>query len=311
MKAIKNISAIGLGAIGCAYNSKLYDLNPEGLKVIAGGERAERYKKDGFIINGKKYDFTYIDPEEKCDPADLIIVSVKANQLNQAIKDMKNHLGENTIILSLMNGITSEEIIGKEYGMDKMLYAFCMAIDGNRKGNNISFSSYGNIVFGEKTNKNYSEKVQAVKNLFDRAKITYEIPENMMHSLWYKFMINVGINQTSAAVRGTYGIFQTMDEAKNLMESAMWEVVKISQKAGVNLNGDDIKQWSKILDTMPPQSKTSMCQDITYGRETEVDIFAGTVCKLGEKYGVDTPVNRALLNIIKVLEVTKSLSLKK
>lgn len=53
MKSIKNISAIGLGAIGCAYNSKLYDMNPEGIKIIAGGERADRYKKNGFIINGK------------------------------------------------------------------------------------------------------------------------------------------------------------------------------------------------------------------------------------------------------------------
>lgn len=309
MNSIKNITAIGLGAIGCAYNSKLYDLNPAGLKVIAGGERAERYKKNGFIINGKRYDFTYIDPEEKTEPADLVIVSVKANQLYQAIEDMKNQVGENTIIISLMNGITSEEIIGEKYGMDKMLYALCIAIDGNRRENIVGFSSYGNITFGEKTNKTYSEKVQRVKELFDRAKIPYNIPENMMRSLWYKFMVNVGINQTSAILRGTYGIFQTVKEARELMESAMWEVVRLSQKIGIDLNEEDIKSWNKVLKTMPYDSNTSMCQDVEYGRKTEVDIFAGTVCELGEKYGIDTPVNKTLLNIIKVIESNNALKI--
>ncbi|MFL0196836.1 ketopantoate reductase family protein [Clostridium sp. WILCCON 0269] len=302
MKSIKNISAIGLGAIGCAYNSKLYDMNPSGIKVIAGGQRAERYKKDGFVINGKRYDFTYVSPQEKCEPADLIIVSVKANQLNQALMDIKNHVGKNTIILSLMNGITSEEIIGKEYGMDKMLYSLCIAIDANRKKNNIYFSSYGSIIFGEKKNIIYSEKVQAVQELFDRAEISYEIPENMLRSLWWKFMVNVGINQASAVIRGTYGIFQTVKEARDLMESAMWEVVELSKKVGINLDESDINKWYKVLDTMNPHSKTSMFQDITYGRKTEVDMFAGTVCELGEKYGVHTPVNKTFLNIIKVLQ---------
>ncbi|MBR9648387.1 ketopantoate reductase family protein [Clostridium tyrobutyricum] len=307
MKIIKNISVIGMGAIGCAYMSKIHAFNPTVLKVIADNKRIERYKRDGFIINDKRYDFEYITPEEKCEPADLIFISVKSNQLDQAILDIKNHVGKNTIIMSLMNGITSEEIIGKEYGMDKMLYALCIGIDGNHTGNNISFSNLGNITFGEKINKQYSQKVKSVKELFDRARIPYEIPEDMMHAMWYKFMINVGINQTSAAVRGTYGLFQQIDEAKEFMESAMMEVVRLSQRIGVNLTENDIEQWHKVLDTMAPDSKTSMCQDITYGRKTEVDIFAGTVCKLGEEYRIDTPVNRTLLNIIKILEHTKVL----
>ena len=302
MGEIKNISIIGLGAIGCAYGSKLYDMNPKGLKVIAGGERAKRYKEKGFFINGKKYDFQYVTPEEKCQPADLIILAVKSNQLSKAIEDMRNHVGENTIILSLLNGITSEEIIGETFGMDKILYSLCVGIDANRDKNNIDFSSYGNITFGEKNNTTYSQKVEAVKEIFEKAGIPYVIPTDMMHALWWKFMINVGINQCSAVLRAKYGVFQTNVEARNLMESTMLEVVKLSEKAGVNLNNDDIKKWYEVLYNMNPNSRTSMLQDIEGGRKTEVDIFAGTVCELGEKYKVDTPVNRTLYNIIKVIE---------
>lgn len=299
---MKKIVVIGLGALGCAYASKLYLMNPQGLKIIAGGERAKRYKEEGFLINGKRYDFSYVSPEEKSQPADLILVTVKGYQLDQAVIDMKNHVGENTVILSLLNGITSEQIIGKAYGMDKMLYALSFGLTANREGNKIHFTSYGNISFGEKTNVTYSKKVQTVKEIFEEADIPFTIPENMMRSLWWKFMVNVGINQCSAVTRGRYRIFQTMDEAKELMESAMWEVVRLSEKAGIHLNGTDIEKWYEILNALHPESRTSMLEDIECGRKTEVDIFAAAVCDMGEEYGIDTPVNRTLLNIIKVIE---------
>lgn len=302
MKRINNVAVIGLGALGCAYASKLYDMNPQGLKIIAGGARAKRYKEEGVLINGKCYDFSYIAPEDKGEFADLIIVAVKTHQLAQAILDMKNHVGDNTIILSLLNGITSEVLIGETYGMDKMLYALSFALTPNREGNHIRFSGYGNLAFGEEVNGKYSDKVLAVKDLFDRAGIPYTIPENMLRSLWWKFMVNVGINQCSAVTRGRYRVFQTEKEAKELMESAMWEVIQLSEKAGINLTGADIQKWHEVLSGLDPDSRTSMLEDIECGRKTEVDSFAGTVCELGDKYGVNTPVNKTLLNMIKIIE---------
>lgn len=302
MKKIENIAFIGLGALGCAYAGKLHDLNPNGLKIIANEARAKRYQAEGFFINGKRYDFNYVSPDEQGEPADLIIVVVKAHQLSQAIADMKNQVGDNTVILSLLNGITSEEIIGKEYGMDKMLYAVSYGLTANKEGNHIRFPSYGNIAFGEKINHEYSEKVQAVKDLFERAGIPYSIPENMLYSLWWKFMFNVGINQCSAVTRGRFGIFQTDKSAQDLLTSAMMEVVRLSEKVGINLTYADIEKWYEILYSLNPNSRTSMLEDIECGRKTEVEIFGGTVCELGEKYGVDTPINRTLVNIIKVIE---------
>lgn len=294
-----------MGAIGCAYGSKLHDLAPENLRVIADGERIKRYREDGFIINGKPYSFNYVTPENETEPADLVIIAVKFTQLPQAIRDIRNHVGEKTIILSLLNGISSEEMIAESYGTDKILYSLCNAIDANREGNNVDFTTYGIIYFGEKTNTVYSEKVNAVKNLFDRAGIDYKIPENMMRALWYKFMVNVGINQSSAVTGGRYGTFQTNQQAIDLMISAMREIISISEKAGIGLNEQDIQNQLDIFKKMNPEGRTSMLQDIESGRKTEVDMFSGTVCRLGEKYGVPTPVNRTLYRIIKTLESTR------
>ena len=299
---INKVVLIGLGALGCAYASKLHDLNPACFAVVAGGKRANDYKSHGFFINSKRYDFNYVSPEEKSECADLILVAVKAHQLNQAISDMKNLVGENTTILSLLNGITSEEIIGKEYGMDKMLYCVSYGLTANKEGTHVSFPSYGTVAFGDKLNKQLSKKVQAVKSLFERAGIPHTIPENMLHALWWKFMFNVGINQCSAVTGGRFGVFQTDTAARRLLDASMREVLVLSEKTGVNLTELDLEKWYEILATLNPDSRTSMLEDIESGRKTEVEFLGGTVCELGERYGVKTPVSRTLYDIIQILE---------
>ncbi|QTL96583.1 2-dehydropantoate 2-reductase [Iocasia frigidifontis] len=301
MMKIKKVSLIGLGAIGAAYGSKLNEVESISLKVIASKDRIERYSKQGFDVNGKKYNFDFISPEEDIEPADLILVSVKYHHLKHTIEDMRKHVGPNTIILSLLNGISSEEILGNEYGMRKMLYAMCVAIDAVREGTNIKFSNIGKIVFGEKDNT-YSENVLAVEELFDKAEIPYEIPENIMRSLWWKFMVNVGINQVSAVLRAPYGVFQKSNKALGLIKNSMEEVIEISKKIGINLEIKDIDEFINIMMELSPNGKTSMCQDIEGGRKTEVDMFAGTIYKLGLEHGVNTPVNKMLYDMIKVLE---------
>ncbi|MDW8802608.1 2-dehydropantoate 2-reductase [Clostridium sp. A1-XYC3] len=299
---MKNILVIGLGAVGTAYASRLHDMNAKCLKVIASEERAKRYREQGFIINGKEYEFNYLTPKDQFNAADLIIVSVKTHQLSNAIKDMKRYVGRDTIILSLLNGISSEEILGDEFGMDKILYGLCIGIDAVREGNKSYFSSTGKVKFGEKKNTVYSSKVIAVKELFEKANIPYDIPENMFRELWWKFMVNVGINQASAILRAHYNVFQSTAEAKELMESAMWEVIKLSEKVGVNLNEKDILKWYEVLYSLDPSSRTSMLEDIECGRKTEVETFGGEVCRLGREYKIDTPVNQVMYNIIKVIE---------
>lgn len=302
MSKIQRVSLIGLGGVGGTYASKLYDMDPKCLKVITDKERYDRYSRKGFIINGKKYQFDYIRPEEKVEPSDLVIVSVKYHHINQAIKDIKNHVGPNTIILSLLNGISSEKIIGQEYGIDKVLYGMVIGVDAIREDNKISFADTAKLYFGEETNNTYSPKVLAVKELFDRANIQYVIPENMVHTLWWKFMFNVGINQTSAVLKASYKVFHEIQEAEDFLRETMREVVKLSEKMGIGLSEENVQEFVDILRGLSPQGKTSMLQDIEAGRKTEVEMLAGEVCRLGEQLGVDTPINKMLLNMIRTME---------
>jgi 2-dehydropantoate 2-reductase len=115
-------------------------------------------------------------------------------------------------------------------------------------------------------------------------------------------MMNVGVNQVSAVLRAPYGVFRKNAEARELMFSASREVVALSCKTGVNLAEEDIQKYANIIDSLSPEGKTSMLQDIEARRKTEVEIFAGTVIELGRKYSVPTPVNAVLYKLIRAIE---------
>jgi 2-dehydropantoate 2-reductase len=302
MSAINNISLIGAGAIGAYYASKLFDLKRDCISLIAGGKRYDRLEKEGFTINGRHFSIPLIRPGDEEEPVNLIIVAVKHHHLPDAIGDIKGSVGEKTIILSIMNGIDSEEAIGAIYGMDKVLYGVAVGIDAVRIGNSVTYSKDGVLFFGEGEKAAPSERVRQIKDLFDRAGIVSETPQDMIRTLWWKFMINVGINQTSAILGAPYGVFQQSPHARNLVDSAMREVTAIAAAAGVHIDEDDLKHWNDILSGLLPEGKTSMLQDVEAKRKTEVEMLAGTVIRLGEKYNIPTPVNETLFNFITVIE---------
>jgi len=299
---VKTISIIGAGAMGASYMSLFYEMDKDCVSVVAKGERYKRLKKQGLIINEKQYFPKLIRPDDKTRPSDLIIVAVKHHNLPEAIRDISNIVGANTLIMTVMNGIESEEQIAKEYGKEKVLYAIVVGISAVKEGNRITFSPMGKFFFGEEKNKLISDGVKAVQSLFDKVGIVYETPEDMIRTLWWKFMINVGINQVSAVLGATYAVFQKSKEASELMETAMREVISIAKAAGIHLYDKDIDEWYAFLSRQFPEGKTSMLQDFEAKRKTEVEMFAGKVIELGKKYKIPTPINSTLFKIIRAIE---------
>ncbi len=299
--SIEKVAIIGAGALGAAYGSILYEMDPRCVCFIASGARYEKLKREGVVVNGKPYTIAVVSPEE-ATPADLLLVAVKHHHLDQAMGEMKKAIGPETTILSVMNGIDSEERIGAAYGMDKVVYGLTLGIDAVRDGNSVNYTNQGRIFFGEAKNADMTDRVRRIHELFDRAGIAHVIPPDMIRSLWFKYMVNVGANQTSAVLRANYGALRSSPEARDLMDSAMREVIAIAGAIKVDLSEKDIGEWYKVLEGLNPEGKTSMFQDVEAGRKTEVEMFAGTVIELGKRYGVATPVNRRLFDDLKRIE---------
>jgi 2-dehydropantoate 2-reductase len=302
MQEIQKVAILGTGAVGAYFAACFQESLELSVVLIADGRRYEKLKKDGIVINGKPYLFPVVRPSEAESPADLILVALKNHHLKEAIPNLGKLVGEETIFLSMMNGLESEEYIGSIYGMQKVLYAISLGIDAVRQGNQVTYTNPGTHIFGEAKNPTISPKVQRVQEAFKKAGINYRTPEDMTRMLWWKFMINVGINQASAVIHAPYSVFQINPDAQALMEALMQEVVSLAKVSKVNLTQQDIKDWYPVLNRLSPEGKTSMLQDIEARRKTEVEVFGGKVIELGRAYGVPTPVNQTVFQIIRILE---------
>ena len=302
MQSIDKVAVIGAGAMGSVYAAKFFEMDKDSISIVAKGERYERLKKQGLIVNDKHYALPVVGVDEKTPFSDLIIVAEKHHHLPEAIQDMKNRIGEHTVILSVMNGIESEEQIGAVYGMDKVLFAVSVGIDALRRGYSTTYSTQGKLYFGEAENHDLTDRVTRIQSLFDRAGFVYETPEDMIRILWWKFMINVGTNQTAAVLHAPFAVLQTSQEARELMTSAMREVMAIAEARNVYLSQEDLDKWYAVLSGLPPEARPSMLQDVEAKRKTEVEMFAGKMIQLGKELDIPVPVNETFFRIIRVIE---------
>ena len=300
---IRTVSIIGLGALGILFGNHLSKRMPKAdLRIIADKDRIKKYESNHIYCNGKPCEFNYMTPEELCEPADLIIFTVKYDGLNDAIQAVKNQVGEQTIILSALNGITSEDVIGETYGMDKILHCVAQGMDAVKIENELTYEHMGMLCFGEGQPGVISSKVKKVAEFFENMEFPYEAVTDMNTRLWGKFMLNVGVNQTVAVYESNYGEVQKEGQARDTMILAMREVMALSEIKGINLNDDDLNYWLEILSTLSPAGKPSMRQDLEAKRYSEVELFSGTVIKMGKKYCIPTPVNQQLYDKIKFIE---------
>lgn len=303
MRDIKNVLICGIGAVGSIYANQINEYNNNCLKVLVDKNRLENYTKTPKIFNGKPLNFNYILPDNNDYKADLIIIATKFDALSDVIKNIKNFVKEDTIIMSLLNGVTSEEIIAQEYGWKHILLSYFIGHSAMRSGNNITYDGIGKIVFGIKENAGTNtEDLQTVKNFFDKAGIVYEIPQDMHRALWLKYMLNVSSNQPSAILKMTFGQMQSNTKFLEFLKKIMKEVQNIAKAEGVNNTDTMIDEALTSFHKMIPDGKTSMLQDIEAGRKTEVEMFAGTMIKLGEKYNIPTPYNQVLKDLVDIIE---------
>ncbi|MBE6036701.1 MAG: 2-dehydropantoate 2-reductase [Clostridiales bacterium] len=303
MKEIKTVSLIGLGAVGSYFASKLQPVLGDGLRVVADGERKKRIEAEGLMINGTRYDFRVTEPGDVTGYADLAIIIPKFMGLRRALEDMKNQIGPETLILAPLNGVETEAVVAEYYPEESILPSLMM-IGSVRKGNACVFDAdHSALQMGEWTNDPVSERAAMVRDFLKNAGLKVQVPADMKRAKWLKFMINVSENQSSAVLGLSYGAWNGENEsATAVREQLAREVIALANAQGIDLSEEDLVTRRKRIAAVDPANKTSMLQDMEAGRPTEVEIFAGTMMRLGKRYGVDTPCNELIYHMIKALE---------
>lgn len=287
---INNVIICGLGALGLTYANKLK--NVCSLKILANPERIKRYQELGVFFNNEQMELEYLTPSDTFK-ADLIIISTKSTGLDSAIGYIKNFVSENTIIISLINGISSEEKILKAYPYAKVLRSYFIGHSAVRNSNKINQDGVGKIVF---------EPNNDLEKFFKTNKIDYETTPDIFYSQWLKLGVNIILNEPSAVYQCSVGELRKKKEFLPLAQNLLNEVQQIALACGIKNLGNYTEEVIKSTDLIADNGKTSMYQDIIAKRKTEVEIFSGEIIKLGKTYGIKTPYNEYIYNKIKEIE---------
>lgn len=300
---MKTVALIGLGAMGVFFAPRLEEhLGRENFCVIAEGERKERLETKGVTINGVNYRFPICTPKEGKE-TDLIIMAVKDMGLDQAIRDIRSFVGPKTQILCVMNGVESEERVAAVYGWEHVLYSY-MRMSIVMKDGKADFDPYwGKVYFGEAKNEEpLTERVQAVKAVMESCDIPYRIEKDMLWGLWFKYMCNVGENLTCALLGIPFGAYGKSEAANEIRWTAMKEVQAVAEKKGIVITDEVMEKQHQTILRIPFYNRPSTLQDLEGKKKTEVEMFAGSMVKMGEELGVPTPICWMFLHGIHVLE---------
>ena len=302
---IESVTIVGMGAMGILLGDAFSkSLGPENVRFLACGDRLERYRREGAWCNGEACQFRFSDGTD--GPAELLIFAVKSPDLSDAMDLAAPVVDEDTIIMSVLNGVTSEELLEQAFGHEKVLYTVTQGMDAVRVGNRLTYHTPGRmfLVVPEEDCFDRGEKLDAAVEVFQRAGRPTVRQDDILHRMWCKYMLNVGVNQVCMAYELDYSGVQVPGEARDLMIAAMDEARKIGACQGVLVTQKDRADYLAVLDAIDPSGIPSMRQDGLAHRRTEVDLFAGTIIETARRYGMSTPVNQMLYDRIRAMEAS-------
>ena len=300
MNEIKTVGMIGLGAVGALYGERLLAHGAD-LRVIVDEARKERYAREGVYVNGARVDFPYVTPKD-AQAVDLLLIVTKEGGLRSAMETASGFVGEDTLIISLLNGVTSEGIVAERFGDKNVLYSVAQGMDAVKEGNRLTYVHPGWIVLGEREEGEISARVQMTADYLNEHGVVCTPVGDMVRRQWGKLMLNVGLNQACMVFECDYGGVQQPGKARETMLGAMREAQHMAALEGYAISEAEFEEWVALLDSFAPEGKPSMRQDGEAHRRSEVELFAGTMVRLGKKHGVELPVNEWLYDRIREIE---------
>ncbi len=307
-RMIEKVAIVGMGALGLLYGTYIDDHTGSdagdrgAVSFLLDEERLARYQDKIFTVNERVVAPT-MESARDASPADLVIVAVKYNDLQSALDTMADCIGEDTIIMSVLNGITSEDIIAERYGYERIVYTVAQGMDAVKIGDDLTYSQMGNLHIGVPKGMDDS-RLKRAASYFEKIKMPYIVEEDIVFRMWSKFMLNVGVNQTCMVYETDYEGCLLPGEAHDTFLAAMKEVKEIANAEGVAITDETIDQYIGIIRSLKPGSIPSMRQDSIQKRKTEVDMFAGTVIEIAEKHGIPVPANEFLFCRAKEIEAS-------
>ncbi|MGB4437805.1 MAG: 2-dehydropantoate 2-reductase [Sedimentibacter sp.] len=301
------IVIIGAGAMGSVYGGFLAEAGNEVYFLDVFKEHVDTINTDGLWMEGCSGDRYIKNIKATANPdevgiVDLAIVFVKSTITDIAIEQNKAVIGENTIVLTLQNGLGNIEKL-KTVVKEDQIIAGTTAHGSNMLGpGKVKHAGHGATVIGE-LNGIVSDRIKTLSQLFNDAHLDpVIISTNVMGLIWDKLLVNVGVNPLTAITGLRNGQLLDYAETEWIGSQAVSEGMKVAEAMGIKLETPDAVAHFKDVCIGTGPNVSSMLADVNNKRKTEISNINGAIVREAEKYNIETPVNKVLTNLVLLKE---------
>jgi len=232
--------------------------------------------------------------------ADLVIFFVKTYDIEVAVSDALVLEKEDTIFLTLQNGLGNEEVICQKIDRKKVM----LGVTGHGATllgpGHIRHAGWGKTFIGELDHRITDRAARMTQMLCD-ARIETEVSSNIHDHVWGKLLVNVGINALTALTGFKNGQLLDYPESARLMEKLVFEAAEVARRKGVHLEEDPIQKVRKAIEATK-ENRSSMGQDFDHRQKTEIDAINGAVVREAQPLGIPVPFNQAVTDLVKAIE---------
>lgn len=300
-----NIAIIGSGGVGGYFGAKLAQAG-NSVTFLARGAHLDAMRQKGLKVKSINGDFylpsvTVVENILEIENPELILVGVKAWQIQEIRDELKKIVQPQTTIIPLQNGVMAYEELCECIGGNHVVGGLCRIISKIDKPGVINhFGVNPNIVLGE-MDKTVSERVLQIETLLNNSGINTRATNKIEVELWKKF-ISICVSGFLAVTRSTYGQILEVPEPKNMMKAVMDEIFELSEVLNIGVESDYVEKTMNFFTTMPYNSTSSLARDIWDEKPSELEYQNGTVVKLAKKHGVLVPVNEFIYTSLLLME---------
>ncbi len=293
------IAIMGSGGVGGYFGARLAATGND-VTFIARGAHLDAMRSRGLRVQSPLGDVR-IDPADATDdptevgPANIVLFATKLYDTEIAGEMCKPLIGADTALISLLNGVDSEQQLSRILGAQHVVGGVArISAEIAAPGVIQHHTNFAVIEFGELDGQK-SERLQTFLAAATAAKIDAQLCDDITIAIWQKFLLLASFSGVTALTRLPAGPIRDNPETWNLMQEAAHEAGAVARARGVKLAENAVDEVVKVMGKLPDAMKASMLMDLERGKRLELEWLSGAVCRLGRETGVDTPVHRVVM----------------
>jgi 2-dehydropantoate 2-reductase len=296
------IAVVGTGGVGGYFGGRLASTGTD-VAFIARGAHLDAMRANGLRIRSPKGDVhlprvTATDDPALIGPVDIVMFTVKLYDAEQALQLLPPLVGPSTVVIPFQNGVDAVDLVQRAVGRERTAGGTCYVSAVIAEPGVIKHTAMDHLIFGE-LDGTRTERLERLREACARTNFQTTLSADIAVDIWTKFTRLSVLSGLTTVARSPLGVIVGDPDLFAMLKAAVAEALAVAHAKGIRVPGDMVDDVARAYQALPPQTKSSMLEDLERGRRLELPWLSGAVARIGAEVGVPTPIHSFIATVLK------------